>query len=100
MRILLFSLHYSVIFHRFHGFFSLCVFRVVRGSSCHSFGCRSLTSQPWGVVAAVRYPHGRRTSLNKNTLDYEIVPADGVEPPFEPCRARDGVGVSVGSVII
>ena len=31
-------------------------------------------------------------SLNKNTLDYEIVPADGVEPPFEPCRARDGVG--------
>ena len=32
-------------------------------------------------------------SLNKNTLDYEIVPADGVEPPFEPCRARDGVWV-------
>ena len=72
MRILLFSLHYYVIFRRFHGFIAFCVFGVVRGSSCHSFGCRSLTSQPWGVVAAVRYPRGLRASLNKNTLDYEI----------------------------
>ena len=37
---------------------------------------------------------------NKNTLDYEIVPADGVEPPFEQFRARDGVVLSVGSVTI
>ena len=76
--------HYFIIYAYFIIFFtlfchipqvsriSLCVFRVFRGSSCHSFGCRSLTSQPWGVVAAVRYPRGLRTSQNKNTLDYEI----------------------------
>lgn len=37
----------------------------------------------------------------QNTLDYEkYAPADGVEPPFEPFRARDGVVVSVGNVTI
>ena len=34
----------------------------------------------------------------QNTLDYEIVvPADGVEPPFEPCRERDGVGCQLAA---
>ena len=26
-------------------------------SRCHSFGCRTLTCQPWGVVRC-GYPHG------------------------------------------
>ena len=30
----------------------------------------------------------RQQPANKNTLDYDVVPADGVEPPQRPCRAR------------
>ena len=48
------------------------VFRVVRVSCCHSFGCRSLTSQPWGVVAAVRYPRGLQASLKQNAKYFRL----------------------------
>ena len=96
MRILLFYLHYSVIFHRFHGFSASSVSSVVRVVTPSGVDPSQASRGEW-CAAAILTDGG---SLNKNTLDYEIVPAGGVEPPFEPCRARDGVGVSVGSVII
>ena len=100
MRILLFYLHYYVIFHRFHGFSASSVssvssvVRVVTPSGVDP--SQASRGECWRLFAIL----ADGVSLNKNTLDYEIVPADGVEPPFEPCRARDGVGMSVGSVII
>ena len=86
MRILLFYLHYSVIFHRFHGFLSLCL-------PCRPWFVTPSGVDPsqasrgeWWRLFAILADGG---SLNKNTLDYEIVPADGVEP--SQCRAGRGM---------
>ena len=42
---------------------------------------------------AARYPHGPQQPANKNTLDYDVVPADGVEPPQGHAGRGMGVGV-------
>ena len=34
-----------------------------------------------GGRCAARYPHGPPAAANKNTVDYDVVPAGGVEPP-------------------
>lgn len=34
-----------------------------------------------GGRCATRYPLGPQQPANKNTVDYDVVPADGVEPP-------------------
>ena len=44
---------------------------------------------PWWALCC-RYPHGPPAAANKNTLDYDDVPADGVEPPQG--RAERGMG--------
>ena len=46
-----------------------------------------------GGRCAARYPHGPPAAANKNTLDYDDVPADGVEPPQG--RAERGMGCLV-----
>ena len=39
---------------------------------------------------AARYPHGLPAASKQNTVDYDVVPADGVEPPQG--RAGRGIG--------
>ena len=76
--------------------------KLIYPSSYHS--CHSMTTlspiqelEPGatpcrGGRCAARYPRGLQAAVNKNTLDYDVVPADGVEPPQGPCLARNGVG--------
>lgn len=93
---------FSIIFHRFTDF-SLCL------PCCPWFFTLSLlrvsiprkpaVGSGGGCSLSSRTANQPKNKI-QNTLDYKIVPVGGVEPPFEPCRARDGVGVSAGSAII
>lgn len=61
----------------------------------HSFGCRTLTCQPWRVLRC-GYPHGPQQPENKqNTLIMQD-PADGVEPSQ---RALPGAGWGMGYLV-
>ena len=57
------------------------VFVIVFVFSCRPFRGSNLV--PRLAVVGVVLPLSSRTAaaVNKNTLDYDVVPADGVEPP-------------------
>ena len=79
-------------FHGFHVFF--CVFCVI----CCFFVSPIQELEPGATPCRGGrcVPLSSRTAAagNKNTLIMIMqVPADGVEPPQRPCRARDGVGL-------
>ena len=95
--------HYFIIIAYFIVFFTLLshipqvsrifrVFRVVRGFTLSLLRVSIPHKPAVGSGGGCSLSSRTADSLNKNTLDYEIDPADGVEPPFELCRARDGVG--------
>ena len=88
MRILLFSLHYYVIFHRFHGFLAPCL------------PCRPWFVTPSGVdpLQASRGEWWRLFAIladcgqpKKNTLDYE-----NMFPPMESNHRLNRAGRGIG----
>ena len=78
MRILLFYLHFLSYFTGFTDF-SLCVFRVVRGLSLLrvSIPHKPAVGSGGGCSLSSRTASQPKNKM-QNTLDYEIVPADGV----------------------
>lgn len=90
----MFSLHFQSYFTDFAGFFVSSVSYV--GSRCHSFGCRTLTCQPWGVVRCSLSSRTASSLTHKNTqMMIMIAPADGDEPPQG--RAGRGIGCYLSS---
>ena len=80
MCILFISLPFSV---RFSGYF--CV--ILPSSPIQGLEPGATPAVVGGVLLAILTD---RSSRKQKYLDYDVVPADGVEPPQRPCRARDG----------
>ena len=72
------------------------LFSVSSGSRCHSFGCRALTCQPWGVVRC-GYPHGLPAAKKQKYSDDDYDSSRRRGRSFaRPCRARDRVLSKLG----
>lgn len=53
------------------------------GSRCHSFGCRALTCQPWGVVRCSLSSRTASSLTHKNT-QMMLAAHPGIEPGTTP----------------